>query len=360
MQNMTKDDNYYDNKVLSIDDLLQKLINLFLFVRKMWKVVIISTLIGITFGFSYTYLENPKYNAELNFALEEDKGGSAGGALGLASQFGFDFGSNSGLFAGANIIELMKSRFIVEKTLLSNVLINGVKITLADYFINTNRLKGDFNINKNKIFINIENRGTLSREQNIILSEIYNYLNEYCINIKQKDKKVSIVSIEIITTNEIFSKLFCELLAKQTSDYYIKIKSEKSKLNVDILQSQVDSIRRNLDYAIFGVVSTSDNIYNLNPSLIKKTAPTRRNQIDVQANTAVLTQLVANLEISKVTLRKETPLIQILDSPVFPLKKIKTNKISFIFINALIFPFLTILILILFEFTVKKIKKLTH
>jgi hypothetical protein len=35
--------------------------------------------------------------------------------------------------------------------------------------------------------------------------------------------------------------------------------------------------------------------------------------VDVQANTAILTELVKQSELAKVTLRKETPLIQIID-----------------------------------------------
>jgi len=45
--------------------------------------------------------------------------------------------------------------------------------------------------------------------------------------------------------------------------------------------------------------------------------------VDGQANTAILTELVKQSELAKVTLRKETPLIQILHSPILPLKKEK-------------------------------------
>jgi hypothetical protein len=57
----------------------------------------------------------------LSFALEED-GGGGGGVLSLASQFGFDLGtSGGGAFTGSNLIELFKSRSMVEKTLLALV-----------------------------------------------------------------------------------------------------------------------------------------------------------------------------------------------------------------------------------------------
>ena len=52
-------------------------------------------------------------------------------------------------------------------------------------------------------------------------------------------------------------------LLKETSDFYIETKSKKSRLNVDILQHQADSIRAELNGAITGVAAASDNVYNL-------------------------------------------------------------------------------------------------
>jgi uncharacterized protein involved in exopolysaccharide biosynthesis len=46
----------------------------------------------------------------------------------------------------------------------------------------------------------------------------------------------------------------------------------------------------------------------------------------VQANTAILTELVKQSELAKVTLRKETPLIQIIDRPILPLAKERFGK----------------------------------
>ena len=49
-------------------------------------------------------------------------------------------------------------------------------------------------------------------------------------------------------------------------EFYIEIKSKKSRINLDILQRQSDSIRAELDGSIIGVSSANDNVYNLNPA----------------------------------------------------------------------------------------------
>ena len=117
-------------------------------------------------------------------------------------------------------------------------------------------------------------------------------------------------------------------------------------MNVDILQRQADSIRAELNSAITGVAAASDNVYNLNPAFNVKKTPSTRRQIDVQANTAILTQLVANLELSKVSLRKETPLIQVIDRPILPLDKERVSRKNSLLIGGFLAGFLTVLYLV--------------
>ena len=125
-------------------------------------------------------------------------------------------------------------------------------------------------------------------------------------------------------------------------------------MNVEILQKQTDSIREALNNAITGVASESDNVYNLNPAFNVKSSPGKRRQVDVQANTAILTQLVAQLELSKVTLRKETPLIQVIDRPILPLEKDKVSKLKSLILGGFLAGFLTVLYLV-FSSLYKKI-----
>ncbi len=78
---------------------------------------------------------------------------------------------------------------------------------------------------------------------------------------------------------------------------------------------------------------------------VQKTAISKK-QFDVQANTAILTQLVTNLEMAKVSLRKETPLIQVIDKPILPLKKEKVGKLKSLILGGFLAGFLTALILV--------------
>jgi uncharacterized protein involved in exopolysaccharide biosynthesis len=112
---------------------------------------------------------------------------------------------------------------------------------------------------------------------------------------------------------------------------------------MDILERQTDSIRRELNGAITGVAVANDNTFMLNPALNVRRAPSARRQVDVQANTAILTELVKQSELAKVTLRKETPLIQVIDKPILPLRKENFGKGKGIVMGGFLFGFVTTL-----------------
>jgi uncharacterized protein involved in exopolysaccharide biosynthesis len=338
-----------ENDEISLKELIQKIQEWIAYLKTQWKLIIGIAALGGIIGFVYASFQKPSYLATTTFVLEEDKGGG-GGALGLASSFGFDLGGGGGgLFTSSNIIELMKSRFVVEKTLLNPVQVAGKEISLADYYIQINELKEGWA--KKSVLANINfpinaDRTKFSLEQDSILNGISSGLIKANLVIAQKDKKVSIISLTVKTESELFSKLFCEQLLKETSDFYIETKSKKSRLNVDILQRQADSIRAELNSAITGVATTSDNVYNLNPALNVKRTPSIRRQVDVQANTAILTQLVTQLELSKVSLRKETPLVQLIDRPILPLEKEKVGRLKSLVLGGFLAGFLTVLYLV--------------
>ncbi len=315
---------------MSLKDLVVKLKGWFDYFKSKWLILVFVTLFGGAVGVIYALLDKPSYVAHLSFVLEDEKGGGGiGGALGLASQFGFDLGvSGGGAFSEGNLLVLMKSRSLVEKTLLMPIEVNGKPISLVDYYLQTKKAiqkgKSDPALN-NIAFPPDPDRSKFTRLQDSILGELYQEVNQQ-ITFLQKDKKVSIITIQVKTGDERFAKELAIRLTEVVSDFYIQTKSKKSHLNVEILTRQVDSIRSELNSAISGVASANDETFNLNPALNIRRTPSTKRQIDVQANSAILTQLVANLELAKVTQRKETPLIQVIDKPIYPLNIDKMSK----------------------------------
>lgn len=320
------------NDEISLKELIQKGKKWFSYLLSQWKIIVLAGVIGAVLGLAYSFIKKPVYTATLSYALEDEKSGSGLGALSLASSFGFDLGSSGGgVFSAANLMEFFKSRSMVEKTLLSPVVFQGKNISLAEMYIQDKKWRDNWK-EKPKLksiqFLPNANRKQFTREQDSILGLIYSDLSKSGLTVEQKDKKVAIGTITTQSANEFFAKYFTESLVKEVSYFYVTTKSKKARMNMDILQRQTDSIRRELNGAITGVAVANDNTFGLNPAMNVRRAPSARRQVDVQANTAILTELVKQTELAKVTLRKETPLIQVIDRPILPLKKEQFGKIK--------------------------------
>lgn len=326
--------NYSSNKNYTFKDIVELCLEIFNILRKKIKLFLITGLICGIIGYLYAHFQKTEYTANLSFVLEEEKTGPAISGSSIANQLGLDFNTTSGgTFSGNNLLELMKSRKIIEKTLLSNVKIKNDSLTIANYYL--------------KVFSNQSNRKTseisfpldsdhkaLNFKQDSLLQNIYWSIYNNNLSFNQKDKKSSIISVQVKSNDETFSKVFCEKIVEVTSNYYVELRSKKAKNNYDLIKRQVDSVRYELNNANFGLANAIDNVFNLNPAFNKKSVPIKRNQFDVQTNTVILNQLIASMEMAKTTLLKETPLFQIIDAPIYPLEKKKIGRIkTFIFFS---------------------------
>lgn len=331
---------------ISLKELILKIREWWRFLLSKWKVIFLAGILGGAIGLIYSITKRPIYKAELSFALQDEKaGGGLGGALGIASQFGIDLGGGSvgGEFAGDNLLELMKSRSMVTKALLTPVTINNKKLTLVEYYIQSNDLR---NVWEDKPglagihFLPGDDNSKFSLQQDSLLGVFHSTLIKSNLTVDKVDKKLSIITVKVNSTDELFSKYFAETLTKVVSDFYIQTKTEKSAKNVAILQRQTDSVRRILNNNITGVATSIDVNPNPNPFLQVLRAPSQRRQTEVQVNGAILSELVKNLEVAKMSLLQETPLIQVIDSPILPLQKEKFGKLKGIVIGSLIGGFL--------------------
>jgi hypothetical protein len=344
-----------DSDEISLKELIIKLQEWGSYLLGQWKLIILVAFIGSLLGLGYALRQKPIYKAEFSFVLEDEKSsGGLGGALGLASQFGLDVGvGGGGIFAGDNLLELMKSRSMVQKALLSPISLNGKSQSLADYYISFRGLRKAWEskpqLSNLSYGINAD-VSKFNREQDSILMAMHQQIISSLLSVAKKDKKLSILKVEVKSEDEVFSKAFTEALVSEVSQFYVEAKTKKSVANLAILQFQTDSIRNQLNRAISGVAQSNDAIPNLNASRQVLRSATQQRQIDVQANTAILTELVKNLELSKLSLRKETPLIQAIDKPIFPLPVEKFGKSKGILLGGFLAGFLVVIGLIVRRF----------
>ena len=334
-----------DTNEISLKELILKVKYFLHFVIIKWKILLIVMIIGTLLGYLFALKQPITYSARISYVLD-DAQSTGKNKIGPLAQLGFSEFQNSnseGVFSASNLIDLMKSRFLVQKILLNPIIFKGKSITIADYYlILENRQAGN-----NSYFKVYEDPEKLTFNQVILLNSIYlDLTSEKKLIFGSQEVKTNFLSIQVINKNENFAKLFCEILLDETSRFYIETKTKKAKLNIQNIQKQVDSIRKTFNNSVFNFAKASDNVYNLNPALKSKSIGPLQKNIDVQANTAALINLIASLESAKSTLQVETPLFQIIDKPIIPLAKNQVSRLKYSIFSGILTVILSTLFLI--------------
>lgn len=334
---------------ISLKEILLKIKEWFSYLLSKWIIILCFGITGAALGFTYANFKKPVYNATTTFVLEEGGGGSPMGNLGgLASMMGIDVGSGGGIFQGDNILELYKSRKMIEETLLSEVQDSGKKELLIDKYIDFNKLRVAWAKSPELKEIKFKVSRPFSRLQDSVLGGIVNDINLNYLKVEKPDKKLSIIKALVKSENEFFSKSFNEAIVKNVNDFYIQTKTKRSLQNVKILQVKVDSIRNVMNGAIYSAAIVADATPNLNPTRqAQRIAPVQKSQFSAETNRAILGEMVKNLEVSKMSLLKEMPLIQVIDYPVFPLGKEKLGKSKGIILGGILGGILACMVLII-------------
>jgi len=332
---------------ISLKSLILKIRAGWSYLLRKWLIIGILSFIGGILGYLYALNKKPIYIASTTFVLESGEGGSSMGSLaGLASMAGVDLNNNAGgIFQGDNLPELYKSRKMIEKTLFSRDENNKL---LIDDYVEINNLRKAWEKRPDLISLKFSDT-TLSvnnRLRDSVLSKVVDDINANYLSVSKLDKKLSIIKVEVKSKNETFSKAFNDKIVQNVNDFYKKTKTKKSQDNLSILEHKTDSVRAIMNGNIYTVSNVTDATPNLNPTRgVLRIAPIQKSQFNAEINKAVLSSLVQNLEMSKLALLKETPLIQVLDQPVYPLPIIKFGKLKGLVLGGLIAAFLTISIL---------------
>jgi uncharacterized protein involved in exopolysaccharide biosynthesis len=295
-----------------------------------YKIILYITIITSALGLLYGKLQPSTFKATSTFIVEDKSGKGGGGLSGLASQFGIDVGGltggGAGLFDGDNILEIIKSRSIIEKVLLTKMeepsSFKGQ--TIADYYIQVEDLEGKFerkNINvKSLNFAELSGGAKHTVQQDSVLYVLFDRIYKD-LNVEKKNKKSTIITLEVVSGDQVFSKIFAEELLKQTSDLYIDIKTGNLSRSINKIQQKADSLQNSLRgiYQKSFQAENATKLYNVNSSLRINTSQTEIAARDKTVSSTLYGEVVKNLETLKLSLINQTPVIQVLDTPKYPL-----------------------------------------
>lgn len=289
------------------------------------KLLAACIIAGAILGALAAYIKKPTYTARLTFVVDDAKSsGSMGGLSSLAGQFGFNLdglGGASGVLAGDNIEELVKSQKLIKNTLVSSY---DATRTLADRYAEAYKLDKEwieYSTDGKIIRFPLDGKNN-TRLQDSLLHEMTELILEKGqFGISKPDKKLGFFEINVTFKDEKLAMLFCQRIIKQSTDFFITTKTKRLKNNVDRLQMRADSIERLLNAKTYSMSNSARTGLDLNPAFTEEEARMDIKQRDKVVLSTIFSETVKNLEASKTMLSQETPTVQIVDEPELPLKK---------------------------------------
>ena len=293
------------------------------------------------FVFSLTVLslvfyvaQDSRYKAELSFVVEDtQKSTPLSSMSGLASQFGFDmFSSSNSTFSQANIMDLLKSRGVISKTLLQKINYTDKSDFFIDSYLEINSINNDWNEFPSLKDLNFHDKLTITHDS--IITLVWQKIIEEDISVEIKNDETDIIYLSFRSSDEKFAKFFSESLISEMSRMYISYQTKQSTNTISFLQNRADSVFVELEKTEQEFARVKD----VNQRIIK--ASGRLKELQLMRNVEVLNtmylELVKNIEVSKLTLLKQTPIIQVIDRPILPLEDTKISTFLVLLITIFI------------------------
>ncbi len=304
------------NDEIEFKDILNKLLEYKSFLIKNKSFIVKSSCLLLIVGIVWTTFILPvKYKAELTFVVDGDVSQSLSGMGSLAGKIGLDIGNlatQEGIFTQNNVIELLRTRGVIDKVLMQSAKIEDKNDLLINHYIEIN--------DEDLLFSG--NNYTKDSIRGILWYKIV----ESHLNIELQSEQANIITLSYTSLNEEFAKHFVDKLINQMSKRYVEHQTAQANNTLGFLQNRADSVFLELKIA----EEEFAKIQDINQRIVK--ASGRLNELQlrrrVQVLNAMYIEIIKNLELSKLTLLNKTPIINIIDMPILPLEN---NKVSMIF-----------------------------
>lgn len=278
--------------------------------------LIMGVLLGVLGGLVYHWQFPLKHRATVLLGMEEEK---ATGWEGLMAQFGLEVGGThlGGVFKGETLLTLFSTRRMIERSLLTYYRYETDSILIVERLLPHTGWykKGDFaqaNFRKP--------RHTFTRTEDSLLYLLYQHTQKELLKVERPDKKNSVIYVSCIHTDPLLAQSITETLVSSVSGFFIESLTKKARANLNVLYHEQDSIHKNLKKSFARSAIESD--INVNP--LRQSLQVNKNEalVDLQIAVTMYGEILKNTKLAEIGLRKQTPLIQIIETPQAPFDKI--------------------------------------
>ena len=341
---------YIEEDEITLKELILKAKEYFGEVVRNWKWVLLITILVIAI-FLYKAISTPDtYPAELTFMVNEDDGGGLGAMSAILGQFGFAGGGSESNNL-SKILELAKSRNIIQQVIFDTVSINGKEDLVGNHIIKLydfhEKWEDDTTGLKGFLFKDVD-QSSGTRMHNKVLKALYKRIigspEMPGLLSKGFSEDTGIMEFSVKTINEDLSIYLCKDVYEKLSTFYVIKTVEKQRQTYDLMSQKVDSLKKEMQTAEYGLANFKDSHKGL------FTTKGRLKEMRLEREVRILNEMYAvslqNFEIADFSLKNKTPFIQLIDEPIAPIKPEKESVLKSLLIGAFLGFFLSLVFII--------------
>jgi hypothetical protein len=309
------------NDQFTLETVLIKLMGFIPFVKRNARLIALFTIIGLLTGLGVEIYKstNALKKTKIVFVLETE--GADNGLAGLASSLGLGNASSSNsIFSGENFKELLKTKNIYRKAILTKVKVGNKVDYFGNFFLERSGIQNhewsDMPVDFISHRFKSGNLDSISIQDKNIINAISLYLNDNT-DIFLDNPKSTFQTLTVETRNDTLTHVWAQLYLKTITDYYINTKTKKSKELLVIMDKRVDSLRTALYYTQGKLANYNDQ----NQQIIFQRARViaERLQMNSTQLQALYFESLRNYDNLKFSLIKESPLLTIIEDSELPI-----------------------------------------
>ena len=343
--------NSSQNDGVGLKELILKIKEIWYEAWRNWWIIALFILAVLAFQVYTVFSSRPYYPAKLTFMVNEQEGGGGLGAMaGVLGNFGLGRGGDFNL---EKMLELSKSRKIIQNVLLSKGDMNGKNDFYGNHLIKLYDYHEEWSEDTtglNQFLFTHDSIPAFSRIENKVLM----IMHARVIGNKERglepllrsavSENTGIMALNLVSLNEDISINLLREIYNELSEFYINKAIEKQKHTFDAIKSKADSLKQELSSAEYGLANFMDR----NRGLYNKTD--QLNQLRLEAKVKMLAAAWAKVEeqkeVAEFSLRDRTPIVQIIDLPIPPIKAVSKSLVKAGAIAVFLGTFLGLLLII--------------
>jgi len=308
------------NNSLSLKSTILTIRSYLIYLLRKWWVYLLALLLALAISFLFLSIRPDKYKAHVTFMTNTQQDSGMSSILQMAGQFGVVAPSSGNSLSADKLIELMGTRTMLLNALLKTGLVEGDTDLLLNHYL---KMQNKYSEDGRFQSIQVED---FSYQENDMADDIIDQIRRLVLEANSSEN--GIIRATVTLPSEELAKQFIDNLVEEVSAYHLETATEKEAGELELIQERADSIKQALSVAEYNLSSWyTRNSRALKASAVSPSVYSEKVKLDREAE--ILGQsyieVMKGVEITKLSLLRQKPIIQIIDAPTYPLEKDEPN-----------------------------------